>query len=92
MNVMRPIRILVVEDNAVNRLVVKAMLENIKQFDVTLVVAEDGQQAVDFITQGGTPDVVLMDVQMPVLDGWQPPSRYAAGKWRRASRTCPSLR
>jgi CheY-like chemotaxis protein len=61
--------ILVAEDNAVNRLVIQAMLGNSDHFDVTLILVEDGQQALDFMTQGGTPDLVLMDVQMPVMDG-----------------------
>ncbi len=34
-----------------------------------VTVVEDGQQAFDFITQGGVPDLVLMDIQMPVMDG-----------------------
>jgi PAS domain S-box-containing protein len=61
--------ILVAEDNAVNRLVIQAMLGNSDHFEVTLNLVEDGQQALDFITQGGVPDVLLMDVQMPVMDG-----------------------
>ena len=65
----RSAHILVAEDNAVNRLVVKAMLSDMVHFDLTIDMVVDGQQALDFITQGGTPDVVLMDVQMPVMDG-----------------------
>ena len=36
---------------------------------MTVTVVEDGQQALDFITQGGAPDLVLMDVQMPIMGG-----------------------
>jgi len=61
--------ILVAEDNSVNRLVIQAMLGVLERCDLVLQFAEDGQQAVDFIVQGGRPDLVLMDVQMPVLDG-----------------------
>lgn len=63
------VRILVAEDDAVNRLVIKAVLGNMTRFDLTLELVADGQQALDFITRGGAPDVVLMDVQMPVVDG-----------------------
>ena len=63
------IRVLVAEDNSINRLIVKSLLAKLVHFDTTLHIVEDGQQALDFITQGGRPDVVLMDVQMPVMDG-----------------------
>jgi PAS domain S-box-containing protein len=63
-------RILVVDDNPTNRLVLKAMLN---QPGVHCDFAENGQQAVDAITGADkiTPDLVLMDCQMPVLDGYQ---------------------
>jgi PAS domain S-box-containing protein len=62
--------ILVVEDNPVNRMVVQTMLAKLN-FRVSL--AFDGQQAVQFITQsqpGALPDLILMDLQMPVMDGY----------------------
>ncbi|WP_300112408.1 ATP-binding protein [Rhodoferax sp.] len=65
----RSAKILVAEDNAVNRLVINAVLRNLAHFDLTLNMVENGQQALDFIIQGGAPDVALMDVQMPVMDG-----------------------
>ena len=59
-------RVLVAEDNRVNALVIKALLGKLG-LDVTVV--DDGQQALDAITRGSAPDMVLMDVQMPVMDG-----------------------
>ena len=59
-------RVLVAEDNRVNALVIKALLGKLG-LDVTVV--DDGQQALDAITQGNVPDMVLMDLQMPELDG-----------------------
>ncbi len=58
--------ILVAEDEEAGRLVVELMLSS----HYRLVFAEDGQEAVDkyFAEQ---PDVVLMDVMMPVMDGYQ---------------------
>ena len=60
--------ILVVDDNPTNRLVLKAILNKL---GVQCDFVEDGQQAVDAITGGMAPDLVLMDCQMPVLDGYQ---------------------
>ena len=58
-------KILLVEDNDVNQLVASRILTN-AGFVVT--VAVDGQKAVD-IVEKETFDLVLMDVQMPVMDG-----------------------
>jgi CheY-like chemotaxis protein len=60
-------RVLVVEDNATNRMVIVAML---RKQDVAVEVVEDGQQAVAAATRDGErPDLIFMDVQMPVMDG-----------------------
>jgi signal transduction histidine kinase/CheY-like chemotaxis protein len=69
----RPGRVLVVEDNEVNALVVRGMLE---QMGVHAELAVDGAQAL--ARMGKTAyDLVLMDCQMPVLDGWE-----ATRTWR----------
>ncbi|MBK5914467.1 ATP-binding protein [Rhodocyclus purpureus] len=60
-------RVLVVEDNAVNRRVVEAMLT---RFGLSVCMAEDGRQGFDCLLRGEMPDLVLMDVQMPVMDGY----------------------
>jgi len=60
-------RILLVEDNLVNQKVATALLQR-RAYHVTL--AENGAQAVALIEAGGAPfDLILMDVQMPVMDG-----------------------
>lgn len=61
-------RVLVVDDNAINRLVIRKMLERL---DCTVEEAANGQHAVDHLCAPGAalPDLVLMDCQMPVLDG-----------------------
>ena len=63
----RPGRVLVVEDNEVNALVVRGMLE---QMGVDAELAVDGQKALARMGQIAY-DLVLMDCQMPVLDGWE---------------------
>jgi signal transduction histidine kinase/ActR/RegA family two-component response regulator len=62
-----PLSILVVEDNPVNRKVAEGMLT---RRGATVTLAEDGQQGFDAIARGGRFDLVLMDVQMPVMDGY----------------------
>jgi signal transduction histidine kinase len=60
------VRILVVEDNQVNQKVVTAVLRK-RGFFIEL--ANDGQEALSKLENGAAFDLVLMDVQMPVLDG-----------------------
>ncbi len=59
--------ILVVEDNLLNQQVVKALLE---KENATVVLTNNGQEALD-VLQSNTFDLVLMDIQMPVMDGYQ---------------------
>ncbi|WP_027550778.1 ATP-binding protein [Bradyrhizobium sp. Cp5.3] len=61
----RPLKVLVAEDDAVNRMVVSKMLG---AFDVDLRVVTDGVEAVQAASEGDY-DVVLMDVRMPDMDG-----------------------
>ena len=59
-------KILLVEDNEMNRDMLSRRLER-KGFQV--VMAIDGQQGVD-MAQSESPDLILMDMSLPVLDGW----------------------
>jgi signal transduction histidine kinase/FixJ family two-component response regulator len=61
----RPLKVLVAEDDAVNRMVVSKMLGT---FDVELKAVTDGMEAVTAVSEGDY-DVVLMDVRMPEMDG-----------------------
>ena len=60
-----PLRLLVVEDVAVNRELIAALLH---PFDVHIETAENGEQAIAKV-RDSVFDLVLMDVQMPVMDG-----------------------
>lgn len=60
--------ILVVDDISINRKVIGTMLTRL---GLTYVEAEDGQQGVDAVTRSQTTlDLILMDIQMPLLDGY----------------------
>jgi signal transduction histidine kinase/CheY-like chemotaxis protein len=59
--------ILLVEDNEINQLVAGDMLETM---GVSYEVVSDGQQALNKIVSGTMYDLVLMDVQMPIMDGY----------------------
>src|ERR1700722_10501464 len=59
-------RVLLVEDNEMNRDMLSRRLLR-RGFEVSL--ATDGQQGVDMAARE-SPDVILMDMSLPVLDGW----------------------
>ena len=60
--------VLLVEDNAINQLVTGAMLENM---GLSFDLAENGQQAIEKVMAHDHYDFILMDVQMPIKDGYQ---------------------
>jgi two-component system cell cycle response regulator DivK len=62
------IRILIVEDNPDMRRILTWSLSKIGDFDIQ--EASDGQEALEMIT-ADPPDCILMDLKMPVLDGWE---------------------
>ena len=82
--VARPLSILLVDDNADNILLIKAYLENLPY---TLDEAENGQIALDKFKQTAY-DLVLMDVQMPVMDGHQ--AMRAIRSWEKETASEPS--
>ncbi len=59
-------RILLVEDNEMNRDMLKRRLE---RRDFTVLVAVDGVQGVEMV-KSEKPDIVLMDMSLPEMDGW----------------------
>ena len=63
-------RVLLVEDNELNREIAQAILE---ETGFTVETAPDGTDAVDMVRRAeeGWYDAVLMDVQMPVMDGYE---------------------
>jgi CheY-like chemotaxis protein len=72
-------RILLVEDNEMNRDMLSRRLER-KGHQV--VIATDGQQALD-LALAEAPELILMDMSLPVMDGWEATRRLKAGEQTR---------
>jgi two-component system cell cycle response regulator DivK len=60
-------RILLVEDNEMNRDMLSRRLIR-RGYEV--ILAQDGQEGID-VAQSQSPDLILMDMSLPVLDGWE---------------------
>jgi two-component system, cell cycle response regulator DivK len=77
-------RVLLVEDNEMNRDMLSRRLTR-RGFEV--IFAVDGQQGVD-LARSERPDIILMDMSLPVLDGWEATRRVKADN---ATRTVPVI-
>jgi len=67
-------KILIVEDNEMNRDMLSRRLIR-KGFDV--IMAEDGQKGVE-MSKSDNPDLILMDLSLPIMDGWEATSTIKA--------------
>ena len=67
-------RILIVEDNEMNRDMLSRRLER-RGYQILLAV--DGEMGID-VARANTPDLILMDMSLPVMDGWEATRRLKA--------------
>lgn len=81
----RPLHVLLAEDNPVNALLAQTML---KREGYSVSHAVTGEQVLDHLAAGAKPDLVIMDVEMPVLDGLETTRRI---RWREAQSASPRL-
>ena len=71
------LRVLVAEDNAVNRKILGTQLEKL---GCSYTMAVDGEAALAALQEESLPDLILMDCHMPRLDGWETAKRIR--EWR----------
>jgi hypothetical protein len=64
----KKISILVVEDDAINLLYFKALL---RKHAETIIIAHNGQEAIDQLKNNPQIDMILMDMKMPILNGYE---------------------
>ncbi|HYP69337.1 MAG TPA: response regulator [Variovorax sp.] len=76
----RPARILLVEDNEMNR---DMLTRRLARHGFEIRVAGDGARAIACV-HSDAPDVVLMDMSLPVMDGWEATRRLKADAATRA--------
>ena len=72
-------KVLLVEDNEMNR---DMLSRRLSRRGYTVVIAVDGQAALDMVASA-EPQLVLMDMSLPILDGWEVTRRLKS-----AARTC----
>jgi two-component system, cell cycle response regulator DivK len=78
------VKILLVEDNEMNR---DMLSRRLKRNGYDVVIATDGQQGVD-MAASEAPDLILMDMSLPVIDGWEATYRV---KHNEATRRIPVI-
>ena len=81
-------RILVVEDNATNQLVIEGLL---KKLGVNVDLAGNGQEAITALQGDSSYDLIFMDCQMPVLDGYKATEEIRSKQTGIKNRTIPII-
>lgn len=81
-------RVLIVEDNPINQMIIKKLLSSWRNTIVEVV--NDGKQALETL-QSNDFDIILMDLQMPVMDGYEATTNIRNGMVGNDLRTIPII-
>ena len=64
-------KILLVDDEQDQIFGIKTALENTFQGEFEVIGAENGEKCLDFLKEGENPDLILLDIMMPEMSGWE---------------------
>ena len=62
------LKILIIEDDEITNFITKTNLEKFGYKNIA--VALNGQEGLDYLMNNSCPDLILLDINMPILDGW----------------------
>lgn len=83
-----PLHILVVEDNKLNQMVMRKILNSFPK--VSFAVTNNGQEAIEALKKDGY-DIVLMDLQMPIMDGYEATRIIRSGELGNSIKNIPII-
>ncbi|WP_400072650.1 response regulator [Zobellia russellii] len=63
------IKILIIEDDDVTNFISETKLNDLGFNDITIVT--NGQMGIDYLKTNECPNIILLDINMPILDGWE---------------------
>jgi len=63
------IKILIVEDDDITNFLSRTCLGRLGYQNISFVL--NGQEALDYLKANESPDIILLDINMPVMDGWE---------------------
>lgn len=70
-----PYTVLIAEDEAINYLYLESLFNRDSTADYKIIQAKNGKEAVEICTKNGAVDLVLMDIKMPVMNGYEAAER-----------------
>ncbi|WMI64145.1 7TM diverse intracellular signaling domain-containing protein [Aestuariibaculum sp. YM273] len=84
----KPMHILIVEDNKLNQMVMRKLLSSFPS--ISFAVVENGKEAIETL-QKEVYDLILMDLQMPIMDGYEATEFIRSGKLGQAIGSIPII-